>query len=121
MTNIFSPSQISKYANMVTQPNPVRHWPGGIPPSIRIHPDGERSENVEIEDCRGWLLFVKVSSAIQNSPQAINQAQKQEAWRTREDSGIPSDDTEYELRQRRFMIERWASAEQSFRDVSFCS
>ncbi|KAJ5368907.1 uncharacterized protein N7496_008667 [Penicillium cataractarum] len=83
---------------MQHQPNPVRHWPGGIPPWIRIHPDGERSEDVEIEDSRGWLLFVK------------------EAWRTREDSGILADDTEYELRQRRFLIEIWASAEQSFRD-----
>ncbi|OOQ88774.1 hypothetical protein PEBR_11396 [Penicillium brasilianum] len=83
---------------MMSQPPPVRHWPGGIPPSIRIQPDGERSEDAEIEDSRGWLLFVK------------------EEWRTRDDTGIPADDTEYELRQRRLLIERWASTEQSFRD-----
>jgi hypothetical protein len=57
----------------MSQPQPVRHWPGGIPPSIRIQPDGERSEDAEIEDSKGWLLFVKVSGAFQNSPRANDQ------------------------------------------------
>lgn len=37
----------------------------------------------------------------------------------REAAGIGEDaDEEYELRQRRALVERWASADQSFRDVS---
>ena len=43
----------------------------------------------------------------------------QETWISREQAGISEDeDEDYELRQRRDLVERWASAEQSFRDVS---
>jgi hypothetical protein len=45
---------------MSLPPTVARHWPGGIPSSVVIHSDGERNEQEEIEDSRGWLLFVKV-------------------------------------------------------------
>lgn len=47
-------------AKMSLPPTVARHWPGGIPSSVVIHSDGERNEQEEIEDSRGWLLFVKV-------------------------------------------------------------
>jgi hypothetical protein len=32
-------------------------------------------------------------------------------------ANVPNEDTEYELRQRRALVERWAKESQEFRDV----
>lgn len=52
---------------MSFRPNTIQHWPGGIPSSVLIHPDDERPEEDDIEDSRGWLLFVTVSQAGESS------------------------------------------------------
>lgn len=72
------------------------HWPGGIPREIKRHATDLSRDEIE-EQVKGWLLFVR------------------ESWLPR-----PSDldaDKEYELRQRRALVQQWASASQEFRDV----
>ncbi|KAJ5501494.1 hypothetical protein N7453_006311 [Penicillium expansum] len=71
------------------------HWPGGIPREIKRHATDVSRDEIE-EQVKGWLLFVR------------------ESWLPR-----PSDldaDKEYELRQRRALVQQWASASQEFRD-----
>ncbi|KAI9037011.1 uncharacterized protein KD926_001109 [Aspergillus affinis] len=91
---------------------PTYHWPGGIPSCVQKFPllgltEEQRDEGEDdfleghtlVEEARGWLLFVR------------------ENWIPREKAGITEDeDEDYELRQRRDLVERWALAEQSFRD-----
>ncbi|RDW64344.1 uncharacterized protein DSM5745_09755 [Aspergillus mulundensis] len=77
-------------------PHSVRHWPGGIPSCIKRHPVEDLSIEELKEEVKGWLLFVK------------------ETWVARPDS--MEDDDEYELDQRRALVEQWASASQGFRD-----
>ncbi|KAK1141550.1 hypothetical protein N8T08_008963 [Aspergillus melleus] len=96
--------------------NPVRvphhEYPGALFPGTERFPlleltEEQRDEGEDdfleghklVEEARGWLLFVR------------------ENWISREKAGISEDeDEDYELRQRRDLVERWASAEQSFRD-----
>ncbi|KAL4869571.1 hypothetical protein BDV12DRAFT_196198 [Aspergillus spectabilis] len=66
---------------------PVRHWPGGIPRTIQPHPNGNLTLDEIKDEVKGWLLYV------------------QESWVPRSSE----DDEEYELRQRRALVERWAS------------
>jgi hypothetical protein len=44
----------------------LRHWPGGIPPQIRPHHRGDLCTDEIKEEVKGWLLFVKVGSNIDN-------------------------------------------------------
>lgn len=74
------------------------HWPGGIPREIKHHPKANLSQDELREEVKGWLLFV------------------QESWVPR-DRANTNDDKEYELRQRRALVQKWASESQSFRDV----
>ncbi|KAJ5924579.1 hypothetical protein N7466_008766 [Penicillium verhagenii] len=74
-------------------PRSVQHWPGGIPSSIKPHPETDLSWDQIKEEVKGWLLFVQVSAA------AVNNC---------------VDD--YELHQRRQLVEKWASATQEMRD-----
>ncbi|OOQ90739.1 hypothetical protein PEBR_03487 [Penicillium brasilianum] len=73
------------------------HWPGGIPREIKHHPKADLSQDELREEVKGWLLFV------------------QESWVPR-DRANTNDDKEYELRQRRALVQKWASESQSFRD-----
>ncbi|GAQ03702.1 hypothetical protein ALT_1023 [Aspergillus lentulus] len=77
---------------------PVRHWPGGIPCSIKPHPEDDLSLDQMKEEVKGWLLFVR------------------ENWVRRSEADIAEDDRDYELRQRRKLVEQWASATQEFRN-----
>lgn len=36
------------------------HWPGGIPPEVRLDPNGDITPDEANEEARGWLLFVTV-------------------------------------------------------------
>ncbi|RHZ47427.1 uncharacterized protein CDV56_102568 [Aspergillus thermomutatus] len=75
------------------------HWPGGIPSHIRPHHTADLSFDEIKEEVKGWLLFVK------------------ESWVPRAHAGVPEDeDDDYELRQRRALVERWAAGAQEFRD-----
>lgn len=78
-------------------PRSVRHWPGGIPSSIKPHPETHLSLDQIKEEVKGWLLFV------------------QENWVSAANTGV-SNDVEYELRHRRQLVEKWASATQELRD-----
>ncbi|KAF3394974.1 hypothetical protein DPV78_008544 [Talaromyces pinophilus] len=64
---------------------------GGIPSTIRLHPNDEWSEDELKEESKGWCQFAE------------------EEW-------IPKTDLNEEMQQRRVLIERWASADQRFRD-----
>ncbi|OKP00020.1 hypothetical protein PENSUB_8218 [Penicillium subrubescens] len=75
------------------------HWPGGIPREIKPHPETDLSQDELEEEVKGWLLFV------------------QENWVPRDRANISDDDKEYELRQRRALVQNWASESQDFRDV----
>ncbi|KAF4200470.1 hypothetical protein CNMCM8927_003037 [Aspergillus lentulus] len=74
-------------------------WPGGIPSHIRPHHTADLSFDESKEEVKGWLLFVK------------------ESWVSRAHAGVAeSEDEDYELRQRRALVDRWAAATQEFRD-----
>ncbi|QGA16434.1 hypothetical protein EYB26_004101 [Talaromyces marneffei] len=75
------------------------HWPGGVPPEIRLDPNGDITPDEANEDAKGWLLFVT------------------ERWVPREAANIPDRDGDYEVRQRRTLVETWAKADQELRDV----
>ncbi|KAJ5665112.1 uncharacterized protein N7477_007560 [Penicillium maclennaniae] len=78
-------------------PRSVQHWPGGIPGSVKPHPETDLTLDQIKEEVKGWLLFV------------------QENWVPAANTGA-SNDGEYELHQRRLLIEKWASATQELRD-----
>ncbi|RAO67698.1 uncharacterized protein BHQ10_003710 [Talaromyces amestolkiae] len=59
------------------------HWPRGIPPEVRPHPNGDIT------------------------PAEANEEAK---------ASIPDHDGDYELRQRRTLVETWAKADQELRD-----
>ncbi|GAB1214206.1 hypothetical protein ATERTT37_003366 [Aspergillus terreus] len=65
--------------------------PPSLPPSVRLHPDGDISQEEIRDETKGWRQFVS------------------EEWAENEDS----------LSQRYKLMERWATADQSFRDVRF--
>ncbi|KAF7165490.1 hypothetical protein CNMCM5623_009612 [Aspergillus felis] len=72
-------------------------WPGGIPSHIRPHHTADLSFDEIKEEVKGWLLF--------------------ESWVSRAHAGVAeSEDEDYELRQRRALVDRWAAATQEFRD-----
>ncbi|KAG2027748.1 hypothetical protein GB937_000190 [Aspergillus fischeri] len=65
-------------------------WPGGIPSHIRPHHTADLSFDEIKEEVKGWLLFVK------------------ESWVSRAHAGVAeSEDEDYELRQRRALVDRW--------------
>ncbi|KAF7182806.1 hypothetical protein CNMCM7691_002467 [Aspergillus felis] len=66
------------------------YWPGGIPATIRLHPTKLCPSDLQ-EETKGWLQFVR------------------EEWR-------PASNVEDEVRQRRLLVEKWAAANQDFRD-----
>ncbi|KAE8549114.1 hypothetical protein EYB25_007629 [Talaromyces marneffei] len=77
---------------------PEKLWPGGIPASVRPHPTDDLTNGPEKwdfkdwkEECKGWCQFVE------------------EEW-------VSKTDLNEEMQQRRTLIERWASADQAFRD-----
>ncbi|KAJ5540167.1 hypothetical protein N7513_008499 [Penicillium frequentans] len=78
-------------------PRSVQHWSGGIPTCIQPHPEPDLSDDEIKEEVKGWLLFVK------------------ENWVSAANAGASSD-AEYELKHRRQLVEKWASATQEFRD-----
>ncbi|RAH81507.1 hypothetical protein BO86DRAFT_313592 [Aspergillus japonicus CBS 114.51] len=71
--------------------SPAHVWPGGIPSAVHLHPDSELDADDLLEESRGWCLFLK------------------ETWN-------PSSDPEEDRTQRRTLVERWAAADQTFRD-----
>lgn len=75
------------------------HWPGGIPHKIKPHPKTDLSQEEVREEVKGWLFFV------------------QESWVPRDRANINDDNKEYELQQRRALVQKWASESQDFRDV----
>ncbi|KAJ5797782.1 uncharacterized protein N7503_007078 [Penicillium pulvis] len=77
----------------------AQHWPGGVPSSIQPHPETDLSHDYAKEEVKGWLLFV------------------QESWVSVVDAGATSD-VGYELKHRRQLVEKWASATQEFRAVN---
>ncbi|RAH84623.1 hypothetical protein BO86DRAFT_407580 [Aspergillus japonicus CBS 114.51] len=82
------------------EPPLPRHWPGGIPSTIRNHATHIHNHGRLLDITRGWFLFVS------------------ERWISRKDAGVAEhEDVEYELRQRRTLVEQWAAANQSFRDA----
>ncbi len=108
-------------------PRSVQHWPGGIPTSIQPHPEPDLSFDEIKEEVKGWLLFVQVClySApsififyflfFQTRISALTCSQ--ENWVSAATAGASSD-AEYELKHRRQLVEKWASATQEFRDVN---
>lgn len=73
------------------------HWPGGIPSFLRrhdkpVHISDQTAGDVD-EASRAWRFFVR------------------EQWV--DVKGVAADE------QRRTLIERWATADQAFRDVSY--
>lgn len=84
---------------MAISPSRLFHWPGGIPLEVKPDTNGDIAPEEANETAKGWLLFVS------------------ETWVSREDANIPDHDTDYEVRQRRALVETWAKAEQAFRDV----
>ncbi|KAL3491532.1 hypothetical protein BJX62DRAFT_237131 [Aspergillus germanicus] len=74
------------------------HWPGGIPREIQIDAH-DFTQAQALEESKGWVLFV------------------QEQWVPRAmANNVPDEAIEYELRQRRALVERWVKASQEFRD-----
>ncbi|KAJ5918123.1 hypothetical protein N7454_010498 [Penicillium verhagenii] len=76
---------------MQTILSPVDVWPGGIPAAVRLHPDSVSDEDGLLEEIKGWCRYLK-------------------------EFRIPNSDPAEDMTQRRALIERWASADQSFRD-----
>ncbi|KAJ5884378.1 hypothetical protein N7504_011950 [Penicillium tannophilum] len=84
---------------MIDHPSPPFHWPGGIPPEIKADPNGNITLEQANEEAKGWLLYVE------------------ENWVPRSKANnIPDEDGDYEVRQRRTLVETWAKASQVFRD-----
>ncbi|KAL5335953.1 hypothetical protein BJX70DRAFT_401142 [Aspergillus crustosus] len=90
-----SPSE-TNFVQILYMPHSARHWPGGIPRCIKQHPTADLASDELQEEVKGWLLFVK------------------ENWVPR--PKVDEDNNEYELRQRRALVEQWAAASQAFRD-----
>ncbi|KAJ5918607.1 hypothetical protein N7466_010599 [Penicillium verhagenii] len=83
---------------MVALPSKPFHWPGGIPTVIKADPNGDITRDEINEEAKGWLLFVE------------------EKWVPRDNANVPDEDGDYEVRQRRSLVETWAKASQEFRD-----
>ncbi|KAJ5933842.1 hypothetical protein N7454_006171 [Penicillium verhagenii] len=81
---------------MVALPSKPFHWPGGIPTVIKADPNGDITRDEINEEAKGWLLFVE------------------EKWVPRDNAN--DEDGDYEVRQRRSLVETWAKASQEFRD-----
>ncbi|PYI02449.1 hypothetical protein BO78DRAFT_410584 [Aspergillus sclerotiicarbonarius CBS 121057] len=88
----------TKNLSVMSLPSRPFHWPGGIPPEVRPDPYGDRTWEEIFEDTKGWLLFVR------------------ENWISRETANVPTTDGDYEVRQRRQLVEAWAKTTQRFRD-----
>lgn len=74
-----------------------RHWPGGIPSTIRPHPEPQGAGfNFDVAT-QGFRRFIR------------------ENWKTRENES--DEEFEYEDNQRRKLIDTWACADQAFREV----
>ncbi|PYH78039.1 hypothetical protein BO82DRAFT_435301 [Aspergillus uvarum CBS 121591] len=71
--------------------SPEEIWSGGIPTTVRLHPGIDLDDDDLLEEIKGWCLFVKESRAQ-----------------------IPNLDKD--VTNRRGLIQKWASADQSFRD-----
>ncbi|KAJ5768985.1 hypothetical protein N7520_003544 [Penicillium odoratum] len=69
--------------------SPAQLWPGGIPATVRLHPEGDLNDKDAQKEIQGWNF------------------------------GLPLSDPEEDRAQRRALIEKWASADQSFRDSYF--
>jgi hypothetical protein len=84
---------------------------GSIPASVRPHPAGDLSAESIHDEIKGWLEFITVNpllcpfSLVNTSAKRIK-----EQW-------TPLPNPEEDLHQRRNLIEKWATADQSFRDV----
>ncbi|KAI4598157.1 hypothetical protein KJ359_003040 [Pestalotiopsis sp. 9143b] len=74
--------------------DPARYWPGGVPSEVRFHPTPIRGSLRN--EIKGWQLFLK-ENAVGRGPGE-------------------TDDT-FEVRQRRKLMQRWASMSQSDRDA----
>ncbi|KAJ5552344.1 hypothetical protein N7494_001722 [Penicillium frequentans] len=82
---------------MVAPPSRPFHWPGGIPPEIKANANDVTIQQAN-EEAKGWLLFVE------------------EQWVSRANANVSDEDGDYEVRQRRALVESWAKASQEFRD-----
>ncbi|PYI14637.1 hypothetical protein BO99DRAFT_394247 [Aspergillus violaceofuscus CBS 115571] len=71
--------------------SPEEIWSGGIPTTVRLHPDVDLDDDDLLEEIKGWCLFVEESRAQ-----------------------IP--DLDKDVTYRRALIQKWASGDQSFRD-----
>ncbi|KAJ5628742.1 hypothetical protein N7490_010970 [Penicillium lividum] len=76
---------------METILSPAQLWPGGVPSTVRLHPDSGLDDYHPEEEIKGWCQFLR-------------------------ESRTPLSDPEEDRAQRRYLIEKWACADQSFRD-----
>lgn len=76
-----------------------RYWPGGIPSTVRQHPEPIDDFNYEVIT-QGFRRFIR------------------DNWVPRADESGPEQGFEYEDNQRRKLVESWACAEQAFREVT---
>jgi hypothetical protein len=98
--------------------SPDELWPGGIPSAIRLHPDADLSENDDLrEESKGWCQFVHVCM-VYYQHQHIFFMDCQKINSNTIGGVVPKTDLNEEMQQRRTLIERWASADQTFRDVN---
>ncbi|KAF7533982.1 hypothetical protein G7054_g6620 [Neopestalotiopsis clavispora] len=74
--------------------DPAKYWPGGIPAHVLCH-DEPIEEGLD-EECKGWQLFLEENV---------------------EGRGPSNDDADFEVNQRRKLVERWATLEQAERDA----
>ncbi|KAK6070441.1 hypothetical protein SCUP234_09807 [Seiridium cupressi] len=74
--------------------DPAKYWPGGIPVHVRCH-DEPIEEGLD-EECKGWQLFLEENVEARESG---------------------NDDADFEVNQRRKLVERWAAFEQTERDA----
>ncbi|KAF3011304.1 hypothetical protein E8E14_001029 [Neopestalotiopsis sp. 37M] len=74
--------------------DPARYWPGGVPSEVRFHPTPVRGSLRN--EIKGWQLFLKENAVGR---------------------GTGETDSTFEVRQRRKLMQRWASMSQSDRDA----
>lgn len=109
--------------------DPAKYWPGGIPRHIRCHESPIDEPDAVKEEAKGWLLFIKVRSAVVagdvsaglTSPSpSSRQENAGDAGDTAGDTAGGTTSTRGEgsaVRQRRALVDRWASMRQGERDA----
>ncbi|KAK9794212.1 putative HNH nuclease domain-containing protein [Seiridium cardinale] len=84
--------------------DPAKYWPGGIPPHVQCH--GEPLEDDLAEEVKGWQLFLE--------PVLTYPKKNKENSVPREPG---NEDENFEVSQRRRLVEQWALMDQEERDA----